>query len=58
MEKSMPVQYSNWTDDRFLRHPSFQGLRDDKPAASIGREIANERRTNRSTSSVPPWCNP
>lgn len=32
------VQFSNWTDDRQLRHPSFQGLREDKPAKSIVRD--------------------
>ncbi len=26
------VAFSNWTTDRLLRHPSFQGLRADKPA--------------------------
>ena len=32
------VRYSNWTADGVLRHASFQGLREDKPAASVGRE--------------------
>jgi bifunctional non-homologous end joining protein LigD len=34
------VEFSNWTGDGVLRHPSFQGLREDKPATSIGRERA------------------
>jgi bifunctional non-homologous end joining protein LigD len=27
------VAFTGWTDDRMLRHPSFQGLREDKPAS-------------------------
>jgi bifunctional non-homologous end joining protein LigD len=34
------VAFSEWTDDGRLRHPSFQGLREDKPAAEIVREHA------------------
>jgi bifunctional non-homologous end joining protein LigD len=34
------VAYSNWTRDGVLRHPSFQGLRMDKPAEAIGRDKA------------------
>ena len=33
------VEFTEWTDDGRLRHPSFQGLREDKPASSIGRDI-------------------
>jgi bifunctional non-homologous end joining protein LigD len=33
------IRFSNWTDDRRLRHPTFQGLREDKPAHSVKREI-------------------
>jgi bifunctional non-homologous end joining protein LigD len=32
------VAFSEWTRDGRLRHPSFIGLRDDKPAASVIRE--------------------
>ncbi len=32
------VEFSNWTDERQLRHPSFQGLREDKPAREVVRE--------------------
>jgi bifunctional non-homologous end joining protein LigD len=32
------VQYSNWTADGRLRHPSFQGLREDKPAPEVRLE--------------------
>jgi len=34
------VAFSEWTNDGRLRHPSFQGLRSDKPAAEITRERA------------------
>ena len=32
------VEFSNWTSEGALRHPSFQGLREDKPARTVGRE--------------------
>jgi bifunctional non-homologous end joining protein LigD len=32
------VQFSNWTGDRQLRHPSFQGLREDKAAKKVVRD--------------------
>jgi bifunctional non-homologous end joining protein LigD len=32
------VKFSEWTPDGKLRHPSFQGLREDKKAAEIVRE--------------------
>ena len=32
------VEFSNWTDERQLRHPSFQGLREDKPAKDVVRD--------------------
>ena len=32
------IEYSNWTRDGMLRHPSFQGLREDKPADEVGRD--------------------
>ena len=32
------VRYTEWTRDGRLRHPSFQGLREDKPARAVGRE--------------------
>jgi bifunctional non-homologous end joining protein LigD len=36
------VRFAEWTRDGRLRHPSFQGLREDKPAASVVRERADE----------------
>lgn len=32
------VQFTEWTDDGILRHPSFQGLRDDKNPEDVVRE--------------------
>jgi len=32
------VQFTEWTDDGILRHPSFQGLREDKNPGDIVRE--------------------
>ncbi len=34
------VEFTEWTDDGRLRHPSFQGLREDKPAEEVGRDRA------------------
>jgi bifunctional non-homologous end joining protein LigD len=32
------VQFTEWTDDGILRHPSFQGLREDKNPKNVVRE--------------------
>lgn len=34
------VAFSEWTEGGHLRHPSFLGLREDKPAASVVRDTA------------------
>lgn len=34
------VKFSEWTEDESLRHPVFLGLRKDKPAAEVVREVA------------------
>ncbi|MBM3617536.1 MAG: ATP-dependent DNA ligase, partial [Alphaproteobacteria bacterium] len=34
------VQYAEWTDTGVLRHPSFQGLRQDKSAKQVGKDKA------------------
>ncbi len=34
------VAFTEWTAEGVLRHPSFQGLREDKPAAEVVRERA------------------
>ncbi|MGV3482902.1 MAG: DNA ligase D [Planctomycetaceae bacterium] len=36
------VSFSEWTRDGHLRHPSFLGLRDDKPAKAVIRDKALE----------------
>jgi bifunctional non-homologous end joining protein LigD len=33
------VGFSEWTDAGELRHPRFQGLRDDKAAREVVREV-------------------
>lgn len=33
------IEFSGWTQDGRLRHPSFQGLREDKPAKEVTREM-------------------
>jgi bifunctional non-homologous end joining protein LigD len=32
------VEFTEWTPDGHVRHPSFQGIRTDKPAESVTRE--------------------
>jgi bifunctional non-homologous end joining protein LigD len=34
------VAFGEWTADRKMRHPRFLGLREDKPAAEVVREVA------------------
>ncbi len=34
------VEFTEWTPENRLRHPSFQGLREDKPANAVGRDKA------------------
>jgi len=36
------VEFSEWTHDGRLRQPSYQGLRDDKPAGDVRRELPAE----------------
>lgn len=38
------VRFSNWTTDGVLRHPSFQGLREDKPARAVVPELSASSR--------------
>ncbi len=33
------IEFANWTSDGLLRHPSFQGLREDKLAREVIREL-------------------
>src|SRR5690606_10502674 len=36
------VEFTEWTADGHVRHPTFRGMRDDKPARHITREAALE----------------
>jgi len=49
------INFTEFTDDGILRHPSFVGLREDKPAKDVVREVpkhltANEAKPKRSSS--------
>jgi bifunctional non-homologous end joining protein LigD len=33
------VEFTEWTDEGSLRHPSFKGLREDKPPTSVRKEV-------------------
>ena len=36
------IEFTEWTKEGMLRHPSYKGLRDDKPAEQVVRETAQE----------------
>jgi bifunctional non-homologous end joining protein LigD len=36
------VSFTEWTPDGHIRHPTFKGMRKDKPAASVRREFPKE----------------
>ena len=38
------VAFTEWTREGILRHPAFQGLREDKPAAEVVREVPESAR--------------
>ena len=37
------ITYLGWTDELLLRHTIFVGLRDDKPATEVRRELQSMR---------------
>ena len=37
------VTFTTWTTDDLLRHPSFEGLREDKPAKDVKLERVNQK---------------
>ena len=37
------VDFNEWTSDGVLRHPSFKGLREDKPAQEVRREFTGSK---------------
>jgi len=43
------VNYTEWTRDGRLRHPSFQGLREDKPAHAVSRETEANQEADMAT---------
>jgi len=58
------IEFTEWTSDGVLRHPSFQGLREDKPASEVVREktrreklkgkpMARKRTTRRAAKTKP-----
>ena len=36
------VEFTEWTKEGILRHPAYRGLRDDKPAQDVVRELPAE----------------
>ena len=46
------VTYTEWTRDGRLRHPSYQGLREDKPAREVHRERAGDEEASMAKGSV------
>ena len=46
------VSYGEWTADRTLRHPVFQGLREDKTPADVGRGARHEMEDDADPSSA------
>jgi bifunctional non-homologous end joining protein LigD len=39
------VTFTTWTADHLLRHPSFEGLREDKPAREVKFERSSHKRS-------------
>jgi bifunctional non-homologous end joining protein LigD len=35
------IEFREWTSDGVMRAPSYKGLRDDKPAVAVGREVGS-----------------
>jgi bifunctional non-homologous end joining protein LigD len=48
------VRFTGFTSDGLLRHPTFQGLREDKPAAEVAPEIEPKSRGKRDRYRGPP----
>ncbi|TPK96783.1 MULTISPECIES: DNA ligase D [unclassified Mesorhizobium] len=54
------VEFRSWTSDRIIRHASFQGLREDKPAEEVVQEqpkkakAESEAKPNAKTAPKPP----
>ncbi|RJQ65504.1 MAG: DNA ligase D [Desulfobacteraceae bacterium] len=42
-ERVAEVEFTEWTEDGMLRHPSFKGIREDKEAREVVREMPREK---------------
>jgi bifunctional non-homologous end joining protein LigD len=52
------VRFTEWTADARLRHPVYLGLRDDKPAAQVVREMKPAAKARRSAATTAPDASP
>ena len=43
------VEFTGWTPDGSLRHPSFQGMREDKSAREVVKETPKQHRSTTTT---------
>ncbi|TPK90273.1 DNA ligase D [Mesorhizobium sp. B2-4-17] len=48
------VEFRSWTSDRIIRHASFQGLREDKPAEEVVQEKPKAAATAKSAAKAKP----
>src|SRR6185436_12786264 len=47
------VRFTEWTADGILRHPVYLGLRDDKKAETVTRELKKKAQANRKVRTTP-----
>ena len=47
------IEFTGWTADRVLRHPSFQGLREDKAASAVTRPQSLQLKIDNEASMAP-----
>ncbi len=51
------VEFTEWTAEGYLRHPSFKGLRDDKKAKTVKKELINSEAISASKPKSKPEIN-